>query len=108
MIVDPSLVALNVFDDLESTADSLFGAGAGGWVLGGIMVFAILLPLALVFYVRGGGTSGMMFVAIAAIFAIAFNVGVGWWEPWSAVFILGMLAFVWWLVRGPASNQGGL
>jgi hypothetical protein len=107
MIVDPSLVALNVFNDLETTADSLFGAGAGGWVLGGIMVFAILLPLALVLYVKGGGTSGMMLVIAASIFAIAFNVGVGWWEPWSAVFIVAMLAFSWWLLRG-SGNPGGI
>lgn len=97
---------MTVFDDLEATADSLVGAGAGGWVLGAVMVFVIMFPLALaIFMSKNAGTAGTIFVLSAAAFAVVFNVGVGWWESWSLVFIAVIILFGWWVSK--TSGQGG-
>lgn len=95
-----------VFDELETAADSLLGSGVGGWVLGAVMVVALLLPIGLALFAKNAGKSGQVFILVIAAFAIVFDVGVGWWEPWTLVFIALVIGFSWWMFKG--GGEGGV
>lgn len=97
---------MSVFDDLESAMDGLVGTGAGGWILGAIVVFAIIFPLALgMFMSKNAGNGAVMLILMGGAFAVVFNVGVGWWDAWAVVFIAIIILFSWWISR--SSGDGG-
>jgi len=99
---------MSVFDDLASAMDGLVGAGMGGWVLGAIIVFALIFPLALAMFMsKGAGSSATMLVFMVSAFGVVFNVGVGWWDPWAVVFIAVIILFAWWVSKN-AGDGGGI
>lgn len=98
---------MTIFNDLETAMESLVGAGLGGWLLGTVVVAAVLFPIAMsILLSRSAGNAGTMLVLIVAAFAVVFNVGVGWWDSWSLVFIAIIILFGWWMSKG--SGTGGV
>lgn len=98
---------MTIFNELETAMDSLVGAGVGGWVLGSIVVIAVIFPVAISLMMsKNAGNAGTMLVLIVGAFAVVFNVGVGWWDSWSLVFIAVIILFGWWMSKG--SGTGGV
>lgn len=99
---------MSVFDDLASAMDGLVGAGTGGWVLGAIVLFALIFPIALAMFMsRGSQKSATVLILMISAFGVIFNVGVGWWDAWAVVFIAIFILFAWWISR-TAGEGGGI
>jgi hypothetical protein len=98
---------MSIFDDLASTMDGFVGAGMGGWVLGAILIFALLFPIALAMFVRrGSGPSGVVLILMVSAFGVIFNTGVGWWDPFALIAIVVFILLAWWVSRVGGGGGG--
>jgi len=96
---------MTIFDDLATAMGSLVGdAALGSWLLGALVVIALLLPIGLVFRKGGNGT---VLILVTSGLAVTFNVGVGWWDTWAVVFIALIILMGWWVSKSP-SGEGGV
>jgi len=90
---------MTVFDDLAGTMDLLVGAGVGRWVLGTFVIVVLMMPL--VFLSRSKSVPEVAFAFLGGT-GLVFDVGVGWWDQWTLLFI-----FVLVLWGGYAFRRGG-
>jgi hypothetical protein len=94
---------MTLFDDLAANMDSLVGTGVGGWVLGIFVIAVLLIPL--VFLSRTKSVSEKAFFFLGGA-GLVFDVGVGWWQPWTLVFIFGLLIWGGLLFRREGGGEG--
>ena len=95
---------MTLFSDLASTADGLFGAGMGGWVLGAFLIGIFLFPL--IFLSRTKPVSEKTFLFLAGA-TMTFDVGVGWWQPWTLIFVFALVLWGGFLFRSGGTSGGG-
>lgn len=91
---------MTLFSDLANTADGLFGVGVGRWVLGVFLIGIFLFPL--VFLSRTRPVSEKTFLFLIGL-GIVFDVGVGWFDAWTVVFIMVLILWGGLIFR----EQGG-
>jgi|SRR6266566_2476119 len=95
---------MTAFDDLALAFASFFGidTGSAGAILGLIMI--IVLAIALVWLL---GEDFMVSRLGLLVFAgiVAFDEQVGWWQPWTIVFIVILVVFA---MANPFAEKGGM
>ena len=91
------------FDDLEVWFANLTGRSAdiAGFLLGFALAFFLMLIVLLVFKRIGQDAPFLPFLAVG----VALSVLVGWWPPWTVIFIVIILA--WMFIKPFGSSTGG-
>lgn len=93
---------LNVFDDMKTGFASLLGStpDVGGYLIGIIVVFVIVLSTAMIL-----GKEGGVLVLIIAASAVIFVTLVGFWPWWVIIFVALLLAVI--IFRPFSMGAGG-
>lgn len=82
-----------IFDTIAQSLATVLGTDvvSAGWILGFVTIFAIVLTLLWAGVNEMLEEKGMI---VIAGFAVAFVIGVGWWQPWAGILIATVLMFV--------------
>ena len=93
---------MTAFDDLASAFATFFGidVGSAGAILGFILLIVLIIALV---WLLGDFMKGRVGPLIVAGI-VAFNEQVGWWAPWTIVFIILIVVFT---LVNPFTESGG-